>query len=231
MKTFLNVSWGEVVSWCVTASAATAVFVLSTLHFPNDDQFILYRYIDNLAAGNGFVYNLGERVLGSTTPLFTLVCALCKYLLPFVATPTLVAWINIILLSFAGVFFYKLARLFLSPHWSLVVVFVFALNLSRTIPEGMETPLFLLTCLAFLYYLLTERFYLSSALLSLTLLTRPDAGLIAVLAALYWWQKVGWRETLRLIVLCVIVALPWLLFSTWDFLLLLYQTFYEPLFF
>jgi arabinofuranosyltransferase len=39
---------------------------------PVDDAFITYRYARNLAAGHGFVYNLGERVLGTTTPFFTL---------------------------------------------------------------------------------------------------------------------------------------------------------------
>lgn len=38
----------------------------------NDDAFITYRYAYNLATGQGFVYNVGERVLGTTTPLLTL---------------------------------------------------------------------------------------------------------------------------------------------------------------
>ena len=37
-----------------------------------DDAFITFRYVRNLARGIGFVYNPGERVLGTTTPLFTL---------------------------------------------------------------------------------------------------------------------------------------------------------------
>jgi hypothetical protein len=39
---------------------------------PVDDAFITYRYARNIAAGHGFVYNMGERVLGTTTPFFTL---------------------------------------------------------------------------------------------------------------------------------------------------------------
>jgi len=50
------------------------VFHLST-HFMWDDAFITFRYADNLAAGHGFVYNIGEHVLGTTTPLFTLLLA------------------------------------------------------------------------------------------------------------------------------------------------------------
>ena len=34
----------------------------------SDDFYITYRYAENLAAGRGFVFNLGERVFGSTDP-------------------------------------------------------------------------------------------------------------------------------------------------------------------
>ena len=37
-----------------------------------DDPFITFRYAQNLRAGLGFVYNPGERVLSTTTPLYTL---------------------------------------------------------------------------------------------------------------------------------------------------------------
>ncbi len=43
--------------------------------FTADDAFITYRYADNLARGNGFVYNIGERVQGTSSPLFTLMLA------------------------------------------------------------------------------------------------------------------------------------------------------------
>src|ERR1041385_7428484 len=40
-----------------------------------EDSFITFRYAENIAAGNGFVYNTGEKVLGTTTPLWTLILA------------------------------------------------------------------------------------------------------------------------------------------------------------
>ncbi|MCL4395840.1 MAG: hypothetical protein M1482_13735 [Chloroflexi bacterium] len=41
-----------------------------------DDSYITFRYAENIAAGRGFVYNVGERVLGTSTPAFTLLLAL-----------------------------------------------------------------------------------------------------------------------------------------------------------
>lgn len=40
-----------------------------------DDAFITFRYAENLSTGVGFVYNPGEAVLGTSTPLFTLLIA------------------------------------------------------------------------------------------------------------------------------------------------------------
>jgi len=40
-----------------------------------DDAYITFRYARNLLAGQGFVYNPGEAVLGTTTPLYTLLMA------------------------------------------------------------------------------------------------------------------------------------------------------------
>lgn len=197
---------------------SSSLFIFSQLRFPNDDQFILYRYIDNLAIGQGFVFNWGEKVLGSTTPLFTLVGAVFKFLLPASSTPDLVAGLNIIFFTFSAIIFFILSNNFLKNRWlALGSVIIFIFNLARMIPEGMETPLFLLLIFSFLLSLNYQKYYLSAIFLSLTILTRPDAGLVGLLGAIFWWQKVGWRKTIRLTCLSVVIALPWLIFSTWYF--------------
>jgi hypothetical protein len=40
-----------------------------------DDAFITFRYAGNIVHGVGFVYNPGERVLGTTTPVYALLIA------------------------------------------------------------------------------------------------------------------------------------------------------------
>ncbi len=35
---------------------------------PHDDAYITFRYVENLFAGKGLVYNEGERVFGVSTP-------------------------------------------------------------------------------------------------------------------------------------------------------------------
>jgi Gpi18-like mannosyltransferase len=55
--------------------ALTIPLVLVALypHYAIDDAAITMRYAQNLIRGQGFVYNQGERVLGTTTPIYTLV--------------------------------------------------------------------------------------------------------------------------------------------------------------
>jgi hypothetical protein len=217
MQNFLQKFWRqyqtEIVVAAITFLAASLLYGITALRFPNDDQFILYRYIDNIAAGNGFVYNIGERVLGSTTPLFTLLCAVVKAILPGLFTPTLVAYVNIVFFTLAGIFFYRVCRHFLSEKFSLFALLIFVLNLSRVIPEGMETPLFMFGAMAFLDFLFQKKYYTSSIFLAVTILTRPDAGLIAVLALIYWLHTVGIKKTTKLVGLCFAIGLPWLIFS------------------
>lgn len=214
MRALLRRYRAEAAAALGTFLAGLLPHLFSALRFPNDDQFILYRYIDHIAAGQGFVYNLGERVLGATTPLFTLLCSAVKVMLPGVATPELVAWINILLFSASAVYFYKLAARFLPQPYAYAACAVFAFDLAATIPEGMETPLFLLVMFAFFHYLFERRFYASAAFLSLMLLTRPDAGLIAVLAFVYWWREAGFLSAARYTAACIALASPWLIFAT-----------------
>src|SRR4030067_3215000 len=71
-------------SWAVLV-ALIVILALAAPLIPGprtiDDAYITFRYARNLLAGNGFVFNPGERVLGTTTPLFTLVLSAAA--LPF----------------------------------------------------------------------------------------------------------------------------------------------------
>jgi hypothetical protein len=50
-----------------------AVLVTVFWEYTQDDVFITYVYSRNIAEGVGFVFNAGEHVQGTTTPLWTLV--------------------------------------------------------------------------------------------------------------------------------------------------------------
>ncbi len=204
----------EFISFLITFFVSSIFIYFGGVKHSTDDSFILFRYIDNIISGNGFVYNIGEKILGATTPLFTLSGVLFKLVFGFLDIPTVVLLENVIFLSLSSIFFYKVCQYFFSKNVALVAVFVFAFNLSKIIPEGMETGLFILTLFAFIHYLLIGKNYISAVFLSFVLLTRPDAALIAVLAFIYWWKNYGFEKTIRYTFTSILVALPWLVFST-----------------
>ncbi len=58
---------------CAALAAAHAATFLGAS--PLDDEFILYRYAQHLLAGDGLVFNAGERIEGYTQPLWLLILA------------------------------------------------------------------------------------------------------------------------------------------------------------
>jgi hypothetical protein len=59
-----------------------------------DDAYITYRYARNIVNGAGFVYNPNERVMGTTTPLYTLLMAGLSLILQTQNFPALSIWVN-----------------------------------------------------------------------------------------------------------------------------------------
>ncbi|MBN2549635.1 MAG: family 43 glycosylhydrolase [Anaerolineales bacterium] len=183
----------------------------------HDDPFITYRYSYNLAHGLGFVYNPGERVLSTTTPLFTLLLAVLYRLwgdLPHMAN--LVGAFSLALGSF---FIWQLAE-----AWETRPVGWAGLLLYPTFPllcnaVGSEIPLYLVFCLGAFAAYAREKFYLSAGLAALATLTRPDGLLVfAILATDYWLNKrdslPGWpKSSVRPGLIFLGLVIPWFIFS------------------
>ncbi|MER3458003.1 MAG: hypothetical protein C4309_04615 [Chloroflexota bacterium] len=132
-----------------------------------DDAFITFRYARNLVAGLGFVYNPGEHVLGTTTPLYTLLLAGLSRLLNSGDYPSLALILNALLEGLSVVLLYHLGqalsgnRLFgvaLGLLWAIAPMGVtFAIG-------GMETPLVTFLLIATFYAYLAQRPRLSALL-------------------------------------------------------------------
>ena len=91
------------------AVASRLAFYLIT-QFTADDAFITFRYAENIANGVGFVYNQGERLLGTTTPLFTLILAfLALFQIPI---PTAALVISLLSSGITAVLLYRMADSF-----------------------------------------------------------------------------------------------------------------------
>jgi hypothetical protein len=181
-----------------------------TTHLTFEDALITFRYAENVASGNGFVYNTNERVLGTTTPLWTLVLAGAKFAGAdlFSASKILSILFDtitcLLIVSIMYPFSVRIAAL-----WA-----VFFATSPAIIPvtiSGMETSLLLCTMsVALLGYMRKNIFF--GIGLALTILTRIDGVLYAtVFAGIGILQDRKW--TLRQLVITCLCCLPWYVFS------------------
>lgn len=196
-------------------------FVITATSPPQvtDDAYITYRYVQNIAGGEGFVYNRGERVLGTTTPLYTLLLAALTYALPRSDVIQLSLVVNAMSDALCTVILFELAFWITRSKWhSLIIALLFALFPYRVAiaRSGMETPFFVLMTLTSIYVYILERPCLSTAVAGLATLTRPEGGLLILLVLvllLISRKRPPYKES----VVVLSLLLPWLLFSTWYF--------------
>jgi hypothetical protein len=200
-----------------------------------DDAYITFRYARNLVTGLGLVYNAGERVLGATTPLYTLLMAGLAFVLHSQNFPAIAVWVNALADGFTCALLIPLGESLSGNKWvgaaagALYAVAAFSVTFAI---GGMETSVFvlLLVLTAFLYlrpdstpirpHTHTPLWPLTAAL---ALLTRPDAlifiGPLAVAAAVriaFSAQplKQKTREAAQAAFIFAAPVVPWFVFAT-----------------
>lgn len=144
-----------------------------------DDSFITYRYARNILAGNGFVYNPGEQVLGTTTPLYTFLMVFLALFTggvqaPFAQNSLLVnaladAITCLLLIRMGGYLGSRRSGFGAALVWAIAPWSVtFAIG-------GLETSIYVLLLVSTVSAHLYQRHILAALLAALALLTRPDA--------------------------------------------------------
>lgn len=193
-----------------------------------DDAFITFRYSRNLVEGHGFVYNLGERILGTTTPLYTLWMACCGLLFgdhyPTFAlfTNALADMVGVLLLYWIV---YSLTQQRWLAFWMGLLWAIAPFSVTFAI-GGMETSVHNLWMLGAFAAYLQDRPRWLGAMCALGVLTRPDALLWAVplLVHQVWWTFWNRRGDLKVTptpqypflqtwAVGLILFLPWMLFA------------------
>jgi arabinofuranosyltransferase len=193
---------------------AAAGFVLvcwQFWHIRRDDAYIVYQYARNLASGHGFAFNAGERVLGVTTPLFTLLLAAL-----YPAAGGCIAEVSLVLGAASIVAQALLLYLLLRGHLpgSALALFGFVLLNFGASAQFLtqETNTFAALVLAVLWALESRRGNLCGLLLGLAFLCRYDAALLVPAVAVRAWS-LDRRLLLRVLGCSLLVVLPWLLFA------------------
>jgi len=144
-----------------------------------DDAFITFRYARNLLAGDGFVYNAGERVLGTTTPLYTLLMASLAAFTGGTQAPFPILALLVNALADAGtcLLLWQLGKRINAERVGIAAALIWAVapySVTFAI-GGLETSLYVFLLTAAVWAYVTRCHKLSSLCAALALLTRPDA--------------------------------------------------------
>jgi hypothetical protein len=202
----------------VALIAAALLLRMSWIAYTNftyEDAFITFRYARQIAEGNGFVYNPGERVYGTTTPLFTLL--LTGWLLIPGTEIVTGARLFGLLSSFGGLIFLlmTLRRTGATKIQQLLPIALIGFSSKFWIMDtgGMETPLMIFLISASWYAYVIKKVGWTGTLSGLLLWTRVD--LILWPAALCLTEVFSNRKNaLKIAWLTTLVYLPWLIYST-----------------
>jgi len=153
-----------------------------------DDAYITFRYARNLLAGNGFVFNSGEPILGTTTPLFTLLLAAVGLFTggaqaPF---PEIALGLSALVDGFSAILLLKIGQRLGAVWAGAAAALAWAIApFSVTFAiGGLETSFYVFLLLAACWAYLEKRYPLAALLAALSLLTRPDALLLTLPLAL-----------------------------------------------
>lgn len=178
----------------ILAVTITGLVCLAWSHrFIQDDAFISFRYAQNLAHGNGLVWNIGERIEGYTNFLWTLLISLGIYV---GCEPIMFSYILGTLFFFLSIVFtYKLSFL-ISRSRMINLLTVILLGTNYTffcfatggLETQMQTALFVISSYICIQGLLQKgwsknQLFLLSLLLASSILTRLDSILIAGILA------------------------------------------------
>ena len=202
-------------------AAVVVIFMLKGFWFiQEDDSYIFYAYAQNLANGEGYVFNPGERVNATTSPLYTLLLALfyaALRFLPFVTLPLIGHVIGAVSLFFLC---YFLMRAFASDEDSIYPYAVpLVLLASPFMPRavGMELFLSMMLGVLALYYYARERRVAAAFACALAVLGRPDMLLVAGILLLYDLARYRRLPTLRMAVVFLLPLAVWTAFSLYYF--------------
>ena len=204
---------------CILSSVVILIYgILLRLPFlpaTVDDAFITFRYVRNIITGQGFVFNIGERVLGTTTPLYTLYLAIVgKTGLDFI----LVGKLTNIVADTAGVvlLFVIVSRVYnrLSAWVVALFILVSPYNLQFS-ASGMETGIYTFLILFVLYLYEQGQFKLMVLIGGGLVLVRPDGLLALVVIAIFWLvDGKDLKDGIKYAFLIGLIMLPWFTFAT-----------------
>ncbi len=166
--------------------------------FSYDDAWITYRYAFNLASGNGFVYNLGERVFGTSAPGYAVLLGVLAVPAP-AAVPAISAGVCTAALAAVALAFFAFGVRQGAPLAGGVAAMLFTVNPLALESFGGEMLTQAALALWALVFVAFDRPALATVCAVAATVVRPD-GAIVLIVSLAWqtWRTgaVPWRRVM-----------------------------------
>lgn len=184
---------------------ALSVLTVFLFHpFSTEDSYITYRYAQNLVEGHGFVYNQGEKYLGTTAPFYALLLSFFGFL--GFSIPTIGGILSAVSLGLTLIILYLLT-LRRSYPWVGFFCGLFVLSSPWFLQTfGSETYFQLLMIISAFYFYDRQEYIPTTVFCALAFLVRADgiipAGII-FLAYLLENRKFPVKEMALFIALCL----------------------------
>lgn len=195
---------------------------------PYDDAAITYRYAWNISHGIGWVYNIGDRTNGASSPLYTLLLSMGSRFgisLPgFSEAVDVVAYslISLLVFNIIGELLYQ--QFGNQPFQIIyplfgVTIFILSEGARSILLSGMESAFCSALGLMAIYAAIRRKFNLAWFVMGLALVAKLDA--IALIPTLMLLQiqirRPSKRQILRYFLYCLIASVPWFVFSFFYF--------------
>ena len=199
-----------VVRYGLLALAPAVVVGVALLHGPSviDDAYITFRYAHNLAAGHGLVFNPGEPLLGTSSPLMAAVLALARVL--GVGIPLAARLLGMVASAGAVLAIQALALGPLGLPAAVCIGLGVALHphMAFSANSGMETAPSMWAVYGALWSSLGGRARTAGLVSGLACLLRPDGLLVAALSGCCLWRRSGLRAVRQFGACLLLCTLP-----------------------
>ncbi|MFB3854945.1 MAG: hypothetical protein ACE148_14130 [Vicinamibacterales bacterium] len=184
---------GLMVAALLLAWAAALGTGLSGATAAYDDAYITFRYARNLVEGQGFVYNPGERLLGTTTPGYALLLAGLSKATGGADPADIANWLSALAISLAAWFAFRLVFEDFGLVAGLTACASTAVNPVILTSWGGEWLLAVAAMAAGFCAYRLERFVLAAVAFSVAILFRSEAAIGAAVVFLHltWGRRSG----------------------------------------
>jgi len=208
---FARVKWLRVLLM-ITPAVVALCAALWHGAFLVDDAYITFRYAENLAGGRGLVFNPGDAVLGTSSPLMAILLGLLR--LVGVNVPLAARGLGVMSVVAVVLIVQVLARRCLGPVGAAVLAACAAIHpaLTFTANSGMETGLSMAAVYGTLLLAVQGRYFPAGLAGGTAFLLRPDGALVVLVIIGVVLLRAP-RRVWQPLVATVVVAAPWLIFA------------------